>query len=85
MKPFTRDQAHEAVVLINRIRPILAGHPPTVQGAALADLVATWLAGHDIPGDAAETRHWRAELLSLHCSAVRELVPVNAKIIGTTE
>ena len=36
----------EIYELIERIRPILAGHPPEVQGAVLADLNALWLCGH---------------------------------------
>jgi hypothetical protein len=32
--------------LVERIALILQGHGPDVQGAALADLVAIWLAGH---------------------------------------
>jgi hypothetical protein len=36
----------ESQELVERIAPILHGHEPDVQGAALADLVAIWLAGH---------------------------------------
>jgi hypothetical protein len=36
----------ESQEMVERIAPILAGHGPDVQGAALADLVAMWLAGH---------------------------------------
>ena len=32
------------------IRGALIGQPPEVQGAILADLTATWLAGHQGPG-----------------------------------
>ena len=70
--------------LIEALKPVLAGHPPEVQGAALADCLAMWLAGHHVPGDEDATRSMRAELLANHCFAVRNLVPVNAKIIGTT-
>jgi len=31
--------------MIEQIRPILAGHPPGVQGAVLADLQAIWAPG----------------------------------------
>ena len=70
--------------LVQRIGPILAGHPAPIQGAVLADLLATWLAGHHVPGDQDATRSKRAELLAMHCSTVRQLVPHNAKEIGTT-
>jgi Lar family restriction alleviation protein len=46
-----------------------------VQGAVLADLLATWLAGHP--------NFVRESILSLHIKVVRELVPVNeAQLFG---
>ena len=63
---------------------VLAGRPASLQGAALADCLARWLAGHHVPGDAKATRRMRAEMLAMHCSLVRDLVPQNAKQIGTT-
>ena len=68
--------------LIELLKPRLAGHPPELQGAALADLLATWLAGHVIAGDRDTTLHLRAELLANHIAAVTALVPINAKILG---
>ena len=41
-------RAHE---LVEAIKPILANEKPYVQGAALADLLAMWLAGHVAVGD----------------------------------
>lgn len=70
--------------LVERIKPILAHQAPAIQGAALADCLAIWLAGHHVPGDEDATRTMRAELLAMHCFKVRELVPINARIIGTT-
>lgn len=66
--------AHEAARLCALIAPLLAGRGPGVQGAALADLLAMWIAGHN--PDA------REELLKNHVEAVRTLVPLNARIIG---
>lgn len=70
--------------LVERIRTVLAGHPPMIQGAALSDCLAIWLAGHHVEGDEDATRSLRAALLANHCYTVRQLVPVNAKMIGTT-
>jgi hypothetical protein len=70
--------------IVEQIKPALAGLPPEVQGAILADLLAIWLAGHHVEGDADATRKMRAELLAEHCTAVRQLTTVNAKILGTT-
>jgi hypothetical protein len=77
-------QPHEVVELVERIKPLLAVQEPEVQGAVLADLLAIWLAGHHIAGDEDATRKMRAELLAEHCTAVRLLTSVNAKILGTT-
>ena len=68
---------------VERIRPLLAGLDPGVQGAILADLLATWLAGHEFKGDAAVTRVLRRDLLASHIEHVRKLVPLNARAIGT--
>jgi hypothetical protein len=73
----------EVTELVDRIKPLLAGHSPDVQGAVVADLTAIWLAGHHVEGNAKATRSMRAELLAFHCSRVSELTKVNAKIIGT--
>ncbi len=63
--------------IVDAIRPILAGHPPDLQGAALADLLAIWLAGHIIPGQPAKTKALRKRLLTMHVAIVRELIPVS--------
>jgi hypothetical protein len=61
--------SEEAVSIAARCHPLLAGHHPVIQGAALADLLATWLAGHD--------PEVREALLDAHVHIVRELVPIN--------
>lgn len=76
----------EAVVdeiegLVHALGKALAGRSPAVQGAVLADLTAIWLAGH-LTDVADETRALRDRLLTAHIDKVRELVPVNAKIMG---
>jgi hypothetical protein len=78
--------ANEGMVteLVEAIRPLLAGRPPEIQAAVLADLLAIWLAGHQVEGDIAATRAVRSELLAQHLCAVRCLVEFNAKIMGTT-
>ena len=76
--------ATEVVAVTERIKAILAGKPPQFQAAVLADLLAMWLAGHDVPGEPEETQQLRAHLLAEHCWIVRQLVPLNAQQIGTT-
>jgi hypothetical protein len=68
--------ADETLELLSRIGPILAGRPPQVQGAVLADLFATWLAGHfaETPEQTAELRE---VLLEQHLDLVRKLIPLN--------
>ena len=64
--------------IVDRIRPILGGHHPAVQGAVVADLLAIWLAGHQAD--------LREALLDVHIEKVRELVPVNeAECRGDTD
>lgn len=69
--------------LVEAIRPILAGHPAPVQSAALADCLAILLAGHEVPGKMHLTHKMRAALLAEHCKLVQQLVPINAKTLGT--
>jgi len=59
--------AIEYAVLVERIRPILAGQKPEIVGATLAHLVATFLAGHAPP-----LRKIERELL---LGLIDELVP----------
>jgi len=56
-----------------KIRPILSGLGPTHQCGVLADLVATWLAGH---APAA-----RADVFEVLLLMIRELVPENEREI----
>lgn len=68
---------------VERIKPHLGGYPPEVQGIILADLLAIWLAGHQVEGDSDATRKLRGGILATHLLMVEELVAVNAKILGT--
>ena len=63
--------------LVKQIGPILHGHNPAVQSAVLADLLATWLAGHM----SSDPGKFREELLADHIKLVRKLIPVNEKMI----
>jgi len=73
----TFDPRVTAEHIVNAISPLLRGFPPEIQGAVLADLVSMWLAGHMGPG----APELREELLAGHIELVRELIPVNEKII----
>ena len=64
------------------VSPLLANQHPSVQGGALADLVATWIAGHFVQGYVPATRGLRAALLSDFLMSVERLVPVCAEEIG---
>ena len=69
--------------LTRRLYKILAGNSPETQGAALADCVAMWIAGHQTGGDDPKAlEQLRERLLAMHCEMVSALVPVNAEIIG---
>lgn len=62
---------------------ILAGNPPEIQSAALADLVAMWLAGNVVMGDLEATAEYREWLFGEFVKLVRGLVEENAKAFGT--
>jgi hemerythrin len=72
-------EARRAQELVEAIKPILAGEAPHIQGAALADLLAMWLAGHVAVGDPEASQAMRETLLTAHIEAVRDLVPVEYK------
>lgn len=55
--------------LTNSIKPILAGHHPAEQGAALAQLVSLWIAGH--------FDQIREDVLTSFVAHVRELVTID--------
>lgn len=76
----THDDATEAMELARAISPMLAGRKAGVQGAALAELLAMWLAGHVQLGDPKETRKVRKQMLRMHLAAVEGLIDINYKI-----
>ena len=57
---------HEVLALVDRIKPLLAGRHPSVQGAVVADLAAIFVACHHLED--------REDALQLHVSTVREIV-----------
>jgi len=61
--------------IVEKIKPLLAGKHPGVQGVVVANLLAIWLAGHhpDAGG----------QLLANHMKAVGELIPVYRRLFGT--
>jgi hypothetical protein len=69
------EHQQEVEALVTAVRPLFAGKPPEVQGAALADLLALWIAGH-VAHDPAD-KAFREELLELHLKTVRALIPIN--------
>jgi hypothetical protein len=73
------EQANEALELARVISVLLAGRDQDVQGAALADLLAMWLAGHVIRGNPKKTADLREVMLDEHLKAVRSLIEPNYK------
>jgi hypothetical protein len=60
-----------AMLIEDACAAILAGEDPGVQGAAIASLLACWLAGHE--------PEIRDRLIEAHIRAVREMVPLYDK------
>ena len=63
----------EIETLAATIRPLLGGHDPTIQGAALADLLALFIAGHH--------PKLRDGVLETTVELVRKLIPVNVEMM----
>jgi hypothetical protein len=66
----------EASRLAGKMARSLSGRDPTVQGAALCELVATHLASHVCPGDQRSTDALREVMLEAFIKTVRDLVPI---------
>jgi hypothetical protein len=77
-------RTREIARAVDSIKPYLRGRSPVVQGAVIADLLAIWLAGHQVEGSTEATRKLRADMLAAHVAMVEELVAINAKILGMT-
>jgi hypothetical protein len=75
-------EIEEFEALAVAIAPLLAGHPPEVIGAVLADLTATLIAGHSSLDSTEETERVREEMLQLFIKTVRALVPHNEKMFA---
>jgi hypothetical protein len=75
-----RDEAIESEALARAIMPLLAGKDAGVQGAALADLLAMWLAGHFFLGDPERSERIREQMLAAHLETVRKLIQINYKM-----
>jgi hypothetical protein len=76
--PETKLEAHTR--LAEAIEKLLAGEHPEVQGSILADLTATWLAGHRT-GKRLASEKLREAMLKVQTETIRKLVPINLKIM----
>jgi hypothetical protein len=72
-----RGTADEAFEVVAACCKHLDGKTPFVQGAALADLLAMYLAGHFVDGDAHATKAVREQTLAMLIETVWKLVPIN--------
>lgn len=69
-----RDQRVEQILAVaDRIKPMLHGLGPDVQGAVLCELLSYWVAGHE--------PKMRKPVLKHFLSVLRELVEVNEQIL----
>lgn len=70
-------ETKQAMAIVRAAQPLFEGKPATVQGTALADLLALWLAGHVIPGNPDATKRAREQVLEKHLVTVRALIDIN--------
>jgi hypothetical protein len=81
LSEFSSDHAVEAMQLVEKISPLLAGKHPAVQSAALCDLVSMWLSGVFMLGDEDATNKVREQMLANFVDTVRKLIRVNEEVI----
>jgi hypothetical protein len=81
----TSNDIATAKKLIGRIAKILANNPETVQGVVLADLLATWIGGHFVPGDRKGTSTLRKDLMREHVKLVADLIPHNEPAVSKVD
>lgn len=80
-------QVSEVEELVEAVRPYFAGRDPEIVGAALADLLSTFLAGHVLLDDTTgeigrhETTLLRERILAEHLVGVRALILLNEDAI----
>jgi hypothetical protein len=72
-KDRARKSATESMALTEELSRVLAGHRSEVIGAALADVLSKWIAGHNPV--------IREPLLAIHISFVREHLPISDALI----
>ena len=70
-------KAKEVEPLVRTLAKQLVGKDVDVQGAALADLLAMWLAGHINTDNPDDSDAIRETMLEMHLVAVKALVPIN--------
>jgi hypothetical protein len=70
------DDVEDVMALVRAVRPFFAGKSEEVQGAALADLTALWVAGH-VASDSGKTHAYWERTLALHLDGIWKLIPVN--------
>ena len=74
MSEAEQSQIDEVGTLVEQARLIFAGKPPEIQGAALADLLAIWIAGHHDRDGVHKTVRLRERLLRHHLISVHKLI-----------
>jgi hypothetical protein len=79
----TKQEVVELSVKLMPLFQIIRNQHPAIQGSVLADLIATWIAGHFVENSVAETRRLRAEVLTDFLMTIERLVPILAEEIGT--
>lgn len=60
--------------IVGKVKPLLAGKPPELQGFVIADLLAIFLAGHICEGDSDLQRDARLQVLNWHIRTVHMLI-----------
>ena len=69
------------LTLVEAIKPHFEGKPAQVQGAALAEMLSLWLAGHVNQNNPDKSDRVRKAVLEEHLKTVWQLVPINYEMV----
>jgi hypothetical protein len=77
-----RKKAERAMVIAAMGGAVLSGEDPEVQGAALAEMMVTFIRGHRIVGDSSCEHDMHETILTHWIKTVRELLLIHGRPCG---
>jgi len=82
-RQLTATDMREIENVVARIKPLLAGRRPDVQGVILAECLSIWITGHLLPGQPKATAELWGSIWRMHFAKAAELIHLVATEVGT--